>query len=727
MRLQRLPKSASLAAMLGSEDTKAFRFAVAFSFAGAHRDKVRAIAELVSAQLDPGLQDRSQGRVFFDEWFEHEILGDDMDVLVQRFYHEQSRMVVADLSEEYSDRPWCQAEARAIRALRFELDTARDETRRLRLLNIRLGIGEVPGVFNTTTCLDGANKTAEECADVILKRHTLLVARLGAKVGAPANGGGKLEAPIRASETDYPPAGKSRNWVWHSTLATRAAGSVSVLACGETLFAVALYWWIALRYHTHWHLVSSVFIAPLLLLRSPDSMKLGVQWFLKDWFGFAHYEQWPKAKRFSWMGAVALFSGLVTYFFAHWLSQRWLPGLAGWPLFGWAAAIEALSLPFAVAVAFAVAFVGTDAFAGTFAGADAVAVAVAVAGAVAFAGAGAVAVAFAGAGAVAVAVAGAGAGAGAVAVAVAFAFAFAVAVAGAGAGAFLAVLVGPGLGAGAAMRALFFRVAATLRSLPAGVRRLPENWRENNFLTDSFLPAELMPGIRDSDPSFALDSFTKKMLNDQDRSALVFYPLVGVFFFLPAFLYRLNIKATAWFWWPLAYLLKPTPMADAEGQQKQALCWPWTNPFQKLWIVTSGLLVVVSLTLHNLDLNSWAALNGVAALPLALKVLLAIDWTHLAPWHWAQWLIASAGVGMLVLAGNARSHDVNGNWREYRQRWPQNIRLMTGLQRLRTLATLALLLMALGALLLQERAWQTYLSVPASWLTALEQFYSVKG
>ena len=32
--------------------------------------------------------------MFFDEWFEHEILGSDMDVLLQRFYHERSLLVV---------------------------------------------------------------------------------------------------------------------------------------------------------------------------------------------------------------------------------------------------------------------------------------------------------------------------------------------------------------------------------------------------------------------------------------------------------------------------------------------------------------------------------------------------------------------------------------------------------------------------------------------------------
>jgi hypothetical protein len=83
---------------------EAFRFDIAFSFAGPHRDKVLAIAELVAADL-------GKERVFFDEWYEHEILGADMDVLLQRFYRKQSLFVVADLSDEYADRPWCQAEA----------------------------------------------------------------------------------------------------------------------------------------------------------------------------------------------------------------------------------------------------------------------------------------------------------------------------------------------------------------------------------------------------------------------------------------------------------------------------------------------------------------------------------------------------------------------------------------------------------------------------------------
>jgi hypothetical protein len=163
-------------------DPNTYRFEVAISFAGPHREKIREIAGLLSAKL-------GKDKVFFDEWYKHEILGDDMDVLLQRFYHEQSLFVLADLSEEYADRPWCQAEARAIRALRFKIDPARDETQRLRLLNARFEAGDVPGVFETTGYLDGITNTSQECAEIILNRVELLHQRLGQMAAkAPAGG-----------------------------------------------------------------------------------------------------------------------------------------------------------------------------------------------------------------------------------------------------------------------------------------------------------------------------------------------------------------------------------------------------------------------------------------------------------------------------------------------------------------------------------------------------------
>jgi hypothetical protein len=704
-----------------------YRFEVALSFAGPHRDKVRAIAERLSESIDPGLEDRSQGRVFFDEWFQHEILGSDMDVLLQRFYHEQSLMVVADLSEDYADRPWTQAEARAIRSLRMKLDPARDETARLRLLNVRFGPGEVPGVFNTEGWLDGINLSAEEIANVILKRRELLWERLGTnregeapaepqdKSGVPHSNGSAGASPSRVQQTP-------KGWVWHSSLATRAAGQVSVLAVVETLLAIVLYWWIAIRFETHWHLVTSVFIAPLLLLRSPESMDAGVRWFMKDWFGLGERKNWPLRKRVGWFALIGLVCCCLSYCFATVLSHCWLTGLQGWFLFVWATIIGALFIAVAVTGVGASVILKLDAAIRSGVGASAL-VALIAGGfffvnvlapriwtdAVAGLSAGIIEGAIVVIAGLFCAIVGA---------------AFTVTV-------FMlwvsAAVFAPAFGAGVAVRGLFFRVFATLSNLSAGLRSLPANWRENNFLTDFRLPAELMPGIREHDLSFSHDGLRSLMALKEHEDMQYLFRIMGMFFFLPAFLYRLNIKATAWFWWPLAYLLKPAPAASAEGAQRQALCWPWSNPAQRLLIGLSIGLALLSLVLHWLVATSRIESGLVTSLPLTVTVSLGWHWPRLAPWHVALWTIAAAGAGMLMLAGNACSHYANGNWSQYRQRWPQNIRWMTALSRVRRLATISLLVMSLGALLLQDHTWQTYVPVPAGWVTALEEFYSTRG
>ena len=82
---------------------------------------------------------------------------------------------------------------------------------------------------------------------------------------------------------------------------------------------------------------------------------------------------------------------------------------------------------------------------------------------------------------------------------------------------------------------------------------------------------------------------------------------------------------------------------------------------------------------------------------------------------------------MLALAGNARSHDVNGNWEQFRLSSPYSLKMMTWLQRMRMLATISLLLMAMGALAMQERFWLEYVAVPESWVMAMERFYGLDG
>lgn len=483
------------------------------------------------------------------------------------------------------------------------------------------------------------------------------------------------------------PPKPARHWVWKSSLASRAAGQKSVLACVETALAVAGYWWIAWRWDTHWHLVSSVIIAPLLLLRSPESIAAGMRWFSKDWFGFESNEKdWTKQKKRVWRGAVGLLSASATYCISRWLVPGWLPRLAG------------TSLVFLVAEGVASAVVGT--------------VKSAVLIDAAFVGA------WAGAGAWVVGRVMPGANVGWVSTGALF---------GAVSSALLARWVrGRPNGPAFVIRATLCRMLATLVHLRQGVAYLPENWQENNFVTDSSLPAELLPGIRDSYPEFSLDGSLELLRKRKYPWWRRIYTRFDIFaFFLPAFLYRVNIKATAWFWWPLALLLKPVPTKDGEHDEMEAMCSPWTNPVTMIWTLFSVLLGVAPLLLHFTDFTTLTSLAGqdrFGAIPASWETFLSIRWSDMAPWNLLQLLTALSGAGILWLASTALSQRRNGNWDVYRRNWAQNHGCMTFLRRINFGSSMAVMALALGALIVQEAKYRA--AIPAPVVQAMDAFYN---
>lgn len=142
-------------------------FLVAFSFAGEQRDLVRSIAETVESTL-------GWGTVFYDDWFEYYISGDDADLRLQAIYSKRSKLVIPCISERYGGKPWTLAEHRAIRALQMELSRQQDEKQLLRILPLRVGDGDVKGVFENTICPDVRKKTVGLTAELIVDRLRLV-------------------------------------------------------------------------------------------------------------------------------------------------------------------------------------------------------------------------------------------------------------------------------------------------------------------------------------------------------------------------------------------------------------------------------------------------------------------------------------------------------------------------------------------------------------------------
>ena len=147
-----------------------FRFEVAMSFAGDNkRDQVRRVASLLKKQL-------GDGRVFFDEWYTAEIAGLDADLVLQRIYGRETRLVVTCVCQRYDEKPWTQLEWRAIRALEQNLrDASTDNVKRLRILPLRFGDGEVDGLYASSISIvpDVRKDQDQEIADLILERLRL--------------------------------------------------------------------------------------------------------------------------------------------------------------------------------------------------------------------------------------------------------------------------------------------------------------------------------------------------------------------------------------------------------------------------------------------------------------------------------------------------------------------------------------------------------------------------
>ncbi len=371
-------------------------------------------------------------------------------------------------------------------------------------------------------------------------------------------------------EARTPMTEKQQCFVWWSTPESREARQPSVLAIAETVFALALYWGIAIVFDTHLHLVTSLLVAPLLLLRSKRSIAAGVDWFQRDWFGFEDDENWSRARKGVLIGVVAVLGFAVSWWVSSQLAHAWPADQTGLELF-----LSAASL----------GMIGTS-------------------------------LGF---------VAGAGAGAGAVAAVGAMAMAQAVAVAVAG-----GVEARVGAGVGFAVRTVMIRLAATLRFLLFdGIRSLPENWLENNFIIDTATPAELVPGIGKHHEKFTLNGVINEFKRRDKVRKLLFFLVIPIWF-IPVFLYRLNIKSTCWFYWPLAFLLRPLPTDDRSERRQRDLCWPWTNPAQLVLIGLGILWFGVSLVCL-LGAKPLSSLPDWPAVSFWLEYLFILDWSRLEP------------------------------------------------------------------------------------------------
>jgi hypothetical protein len=203
---------------------------------------------------------------------------------------------------------------------------------------------------------------------------------------------------------------------------------------------------------------------------------------------------------------------------------------------------------------------------------------------------------------------------------------------------------------------ILIRSGATLAHLREGFKNLPRNFR---LLTLCMSPAqqpELIPGV-DSASQFSLSGIREGLQSDDPKTTVGFFIvkawffIIAVILFGPAWFYRLTIKSTAWFWWPLAFL-----GGDLGGAPNLKLVhWKIMG---SLWAKTTILLSCASITaflVTNLVFDG-AMFEGNPLLT-PLGYLLLIDWTP------RVWQISAVAVSVLSIILVFLTNSLSGEYR----------------------------------------------------------------
>jgi hypothetical protein len=102
--------------------------------------------------------------------------GHDADLRLQKIYNDQSELVVVCVAERYGGKPWTLAEHEVIRARLMQIRSSQEQRDKLRILPIRVGEGEVAGIYFNTIVPDVRTRSETETAKLILDRLSLISA-----------------------------------------------------------------------------------------------------------------------------------------------------------------------------------------------------------------------------------------------------------------------------------------------------------------------------------------------------------------------------------------------------------------------------------------------------------------------------------------------------------------------------------------------------------------------
>lgn len=273
---------------------------------------------------------------------------------------------------------------------------------------------------------------------------------------------------------------------------------------------------------------------------------------------------------------------------------------------------------------------------------------------------------------------------------------------------------------GMTLRAFIVRVFASTLYFFKGIKELPSNWWENTFVIDIKTSPELLPGISKTYPSLSFWSQISNFKSETKSSYLYFLlPVMSIVFFLPAYLYRLSIKGTSWFYWPLFFLLRPLPTSIKKNYRERDLCFPILNPLVAFSSILCVLMGVVSLV--SLDgLSNFVDFPGV---PTYLEYILIVDWANVRIWEWLFLGVALVGFCRVWIASRAIANYKTGI--DYSEVASWSLGAMHILNRLHSFLVIISLAVAFGSVAVHILPEQLEYIMPSIWIEAVQNFYGV--
>jgi hypothetical protein len=108
---------------------------------------------------------------------------------------------------------------------------------------------------------------------------------------------------------------------------------------------------------------------------------------------------------------------------------------------------------------------------------------------------------------------------------------------------------------GVFVRAIMIRMTATICEARSGLHYFSQNWQETVLYVDFCHAPTLIPRAETVNERFSFSHLLNDIESVKDISSKAAFFVIGSFIYIPAIIYRWNIKASSWLWWPLVVAL----------------------------------------------------------------------------------------------------------------------------------------------------------------------------